>query len=181
MYFLLNSVLKHKCDTHKTSAISAILLMMMISSHIKPQLNSTYESRQAVCDLSLCSMALHYLIDFTIKIMLGSCPLNLWSHRYVCSNCGVWRWIIHFIFLTHWFCSHPSFSFSLPFLVFFISSQSPYFPLLSQSYSCMSLIPCVSICFSCWLSFLPFHSQLFLFLLYCQPLGMSQPSLLFIY
>lgn len=41
--------------------------------------------------------------------MLSSHPLKLWSHRYVCSNCSAWHWIIHLLFLfPHSFSSHSS-------------------------------------------------------------------------
>lgn len=70
--------------------------------------------------------------------MLSSHPLKLWSHRYVCSNCSAWHWIIHLLLflllsLLILYCV-PSF------LVLLISSLSFYFPFSSPSYSCITFI-----------------------------------------
>lgn len=97
-----------------------------------------------------CAVCLFVLSDSTFpdwfhhKSMLSSHPLKLWSHRYVCSNCRVWRWIIHFfLFLSHTcFALTPHFNSIFLFLVFLISSPSfrPPPPLLSQFYPCTALI-----------------------------------------
>lgn len=157
-----------------------------------------------------CAVCLFVLSDSTFpdwfhhKSMLSSHPLKLWSHRYVCSNCRVWRWIIHFfLFLSHTcFALTPHFNSIFLFLVFLISSPSfrpppPPFVSILPMHGFNSLSPSSSPSVFPFLpphapaSFFSSHSQPSLshslcllslsLLLYCQPLGKSQPSLLFIY
>lgn len=74
---------------------------------------------------------------FHHKTVLSSHLLKLWSHRYVCSNCSAWHWIIHLLLFLFHLARAPHF------ILYSFFSCRPhflfcYFPFLSQSYSCIS-------------------------------------------
>ena len=89
-------------------------------SQIKWTHTHTHTHTHTYSDVSVCSPALPSPDWFRHKIVLSSHPLKLWSHRYVCSNCSVWHWIIHLLlFLSHSPRSHSSF-----YTVSFLSTSS---------------------------------------------------------
>lgn len=113
------------------------------------------------CKMSVCSHTSTLADWFHHKIMLSSLRLKLWSHRYVCSICSVWHWIIHFLFcLSHCFWSGSS---GLPFpYLFNFLLLLPTFPFClhpAHAYP-PNLIPLVTIFFHCFLLLL-LHDQFF--------------------
>lgn len=125
------------------------------------QMKLTHTHRS--CMWCVCVFSASTLPDwFHHKIMLSSHPLKLWSHRYVCSICSAWHWIIHFLlFLSHSFCSHSSFFHSV-FPCFHNFFSFLLFSLYVSVLFVHGLYSLPPSSFLCCPSFLPPHTHFFL-------------------